>query len=963
MDPGLEEAILRTPPGEDIEAIALLQPGRPTPGALRVVTRFGRIVTCRIPAESVRTVRADPAVVSLKAARVIEPADTLPVLLEHASGIGLEPRARVASGIPRLGPVVIGVLDWGLDFVHPAFRRADGSTRLLAFWDQRDSALPPAPDNPYGYGRIVERSRIDRALAEADPYSSLAYHPVAADPRGIGAHGTLVTSIAAGSSTAPAGAQGIATHAELAFVHLATGVLPDMSNLGDSVRILEGIDFIRRVAGTRPWVVNCSLGRTGGDHTGRSLVEMAMDHVVHEAPGRAIVQSAGNYFDKRLHAQGLVRTGGVELLEWRIAPNDPTTNELEVWYSGRDTFALELIPPAADEGFRVELGERVNVDLDGRHVGRAYHREHEPITGDHHIDIFLEPVAPSGSWRVKLIGRDVADGRFHAWIERDTAVPNAQSRFAPEQASPRSTLGTIATTYRTYVVGAATSDRRGVASFSSSGPTRDGRIKPDLLAPGVAIVGARSTPAGAPPGSGGLTAQSGTSMAAPHVSGTIALLYAAAPRKLAAPETRALVLGSSERITGLDPDRSGSGLLDTEATLDALGTLRVGRQSEVTPHSTLDQIESAIDRPHARRAFRAALDAARGHLPPDLQLVGNPGSAPRGGVRPDDVIVRVNPGEPVAPLVGRIVSETTWAAGAETWGAEPSGPGYYARIAPLHGPAGVASARSRRVLDRSGCLSNDQLLLRPSPPDLAPDDWSATEQAGPIDWCVMRQTIAATARAEEARWTRPNGVKFVESDPSRLRDLTRYWSMVPGFTDPAAAAAAAHDSAHDLRGGEWSAAFICFVMRTAGVREIDGLEFSQRHMNYIVGALRNRERGDHTRPFWLVDRLEIQHEAFPEPGDLICFNRPVDGVMTRHSYESLRNQFWSGGNEHRPPRGSSHTSLVVGAVNVGGARFVETIGGNEAQSVRVRRFPIGSLGEIQNPDAHNIFGMIKLIAC
>ncbi len=967
MDPGLEEAILRTPPGEEIEAIALLQPGRPMPGAFRVVTRFGRIVTCRIPAGSVRAVRAHPAIVSLKAARVVEPSAVVPASVEPSSEVDSAPRGRVARNVPERSPVVVGVLDWGLDFAHSAFRRADGGTRLLALWDQREGNVPPSPDNPYGYGRILDRARIDRALATPDPYSSLDYHPTAADPRGIGAHGTLVTSIAAGSSTGLVGAQGIAPEAQLAFVHLATGALPDMSNLGDSVRILEGIDFIRRVAGALPWVINCSLGRTGGDHTGRSLVEMAMDHVVHEAPGRAIVQSAGNYFDKRLHAQGLVRTGSVELLQWRIAPNDPTTNELEVWYSGRDTFALELIPPGAREGYRVELGERIGVDVDGQHVGRAYHREREPITGDHHIDIFLEPAAPAGAWHVKLVGRDVVDGRFHAWIERDTAVPGAQSRFAPEQSSPRSTLGTIATTYRTYVVGAATNDRGGIAPFSSSGPTRDGRIKPDLLAPGVSILGARSTPAGAAPGSGGLTAQSGTSMAAPHVTGTIALLFAAAPRKLSAPETRALILGTTRRVAGLDPDRSGSGLLDPAATLDALGRLLQGWESRVNPDSRLDEIEMSLtDRPPARRAIRSALELARQQLPPNLQLVGDPGRAPQGGVRPDDVFVRVNPGEPVAPLVGRILSEPTWSTGGAAWGAEAAGPGYYARVAPFHGPTVVAIPRSRRVLDASGHLPHDHVLLRPatSSPDVLTADWGTREQAAaPIDWCLMRQTIAATARAEEVRWTRPNGTKFVESDPSRLAVLTQYWATVPGFRAPAAAAAAAHDSALDLPGAEWSAAFICFVVRTAGVREADGFEFSQRHMTYIVGALRNRERSDRTRPFWLVDHLEIQHEAFPEPGDLICFNRPVNGGMTHHTYASLRDDFWSDGNQHRPARGSSHTGLVVGTVDAGGARFVETIGGNEAQSVRVRRFPIGRLGEILNPQAHNIFGMIKLIAC
>ena len=569
MDPGLEEAILRTPPGAEIEAVALLRPGHPLPGALRIIATFGNIVTCRVPSGGVRAMRAHPAVESLKAARLVQSA--MAYAVTSNAPIDARPVARRRGSDDAGGRgVIVGALDWGCDVAHPAFRRADGGTRLLALWDQRGSSTDPA--NPYGYGHIFDRARIDRALATSDPYGDLGYHPAIADPFGHGAHGSHVLSIAAGSTSAPAGAAGVAPAADLVFVHLATGILPETSHLGDSVRILEGIDFIRRLAGTAPWVINLSLGRTGGDHSGRSLVEMAMDFVVEEGPGHAISLSGGNYYDKTLHAQGIVEAGRAMTLEWRIPPDDPTTNELEIWYSGRDALRLELRPPNAREAIAIELGDRVAIESGERLIGRAYHRRLEPITHDNHIDIFLDPAAPPGAWHVTLIGRDVVDGRFHAWIERDSAVPGAQSHFAPEISSARSTIGTIATGYRTIVVGAADT-RWGtptIAPFCSAGPTRDGRVKPDLLAPGVAVVAARSTPAGGLPGSGGVTTYSGTSMAAPHVTGAIASLFSAAPRKLTASETRALLLGSADDVPGLDPERAGDGLLNLRAALAAL---------------------------------------------------------------------------------------------------------------------------------------------------------------------------------------------------------------------------------------------------------------------------------------------------------------------------------------------------------------------------------------------------------
>jgi hypothetical protein len=164
-------------------------------------------------------------------------------------------------------------------------------------------------------------------------------------------------------------------------------------------------------------------------------------------------------------------------------------------------------------------------------------------------------------------------------------------------------------------------------------------------------------------------------------------------------------------------------------------------------------------------------------------------------------------------------------------------------------------------------------------------------------------------------------------------------------------------------------------MRQAGVLPAHGFDFGPRHMTYIIGALRNRERSDESRPFWLVDSVEIESEATPQPGDLLCFNRCVEARpqdvcerragfrMTTHSYESLRRTFWPVTSHNRVPWGNAHTAIVVGNVQVGPRRFVETIGGNESNSVMVKRILVDQNGGIQNPQLHNIFGMIKIIMC
>ncbi len=150
--------------------------------------------------------------------------------------------------------------------------------------------------------------------------------------------------IAAGNGLA-GGPVGVAPGADLVFVHLAERGARGLANLGDSARILEAVDFISRMAGRRPWVINLSVGRCGGPHDGTTLAELALDHLVAAAPGRFIVQSAGNYFDRHTHATGRVEPGGRRTLTFITDPADLTPNELEVWYPGGDELTAVLESP------------------------------------------------------------------------------------------------------------------------------------------------------------------------------------------------------------------------------------------------------------------------------------------------------------------------------------------------------------------------------------------------------------------------------------------------------------------------------------------------------------------------------------------------------------------------------------------------------------------------------------------
>jgi subtilisin family serine protease len=433
--------------------------------------------------------------------------------------------------------------------------------------------LPSSPQ-PYGYGVVYDAHAIDAALQTADAYDTLGYHHTDADPLERGTHGTHVLSIAAGNGRG-GDAEGMAPDADLVFVHLTSVATGPAHSLGDSVTLLEALDFIVSTAGNRPCVINLSMGNHGGPHDGSLLAEQAIDALVTSRPGIAVVQSCGNYYSRPIHTSGQLRPGATTTLYWETDAADVTPNELEVWYPGVDVFEVEVRSPDHRFARTVALGGSTTITIEGDDVGRAYHRSHEPNNKKNHIDVFLYPEAPAGTWEIELRGRDVADGRFHAWVERDAACAHCQSLLRADQAVHTTTTGTICNGLWTIAVGAydAHSPGRDIASFSSCGPTSDGRQKPDVVAPGSNVIGARSAPLEPADPPMLTTRMSGTSMACPHVTGTIALMFEAAGRPLTIEETRRALFRSAEHVpVAADeaPARVGDGYLDVRAAVDAV---------------------------------------------------------------------------------------------------------------------------------------------------------------------------------------------------------------------------------------------------------------------------------------------------------------------------------------------------------------------------------------------------------
>jgi subtilisin family serine protease len=389
----------------------------------------------------------------------------------------------------------------------------------------------------------------------------------------------------------------MAPEADLVFIHLASQPLSGLANMGDSVRLLEAIKFIEEFAGERPFVINLSMGRHGGPHDGTTLLEQALDTFHETGLNRLIVQSAGNYFQSRSHAQGQINPGKAHELTWKISRFDRTPNELEIWYSNKDVFDVFVQQPGSDTLIKIPLGgAKAIFDNNNQEIARFYHRAFDPNSPSHHFDGFLKPSAFYGDWKVIIKGREVRDGRFHAWIERDSRGFN-QSKFPKNSFEKTGTIGSICNGYLPICVGAADFSGETIepATFASAGPTRDGRQKPDLCAPGVKVRAARSARKSEDRPNNETAFMSGASQACPYVAGYAASLLSDSQQDMNVHQIRAAIMSGLKSYSGhhsdLEKAQLGYGFLGpmpTKASLFLTNSKTVKSQNIIpNPRKTL----------------------------------------------------------------------------------------------------------------------------------------------------------------------------------------------------------------------------------------------------------------------------------------------------------------------------------------------------------------------------------------
>ena len=407
---------------------------------------------------------------------------------------------------------LIGIVDSGIDYENAEFRNEDGTTRIVSLWDQSVNGRPPAG---YLAGTEYTREQIDAALATED--KEVRRQMVKTSD--VSGHGTAVAGIAAVNGRGSEGRRfrGAAPEAELIIVKMGA---PREGGFPRTTELMRGVDYIVRKAVElrRPVAINISFGNTYGSHDGTSPVERFLNGIA-DMWKNVICIGSGNEGASAGHVSGKVRRQISETVELAVQQREPALS-IQIWKSYVDEMGVSVISPSGRQAgpFYEFLGAQRYILGDTELL--IYYGEPKPYSVKQEIYLSLLPgkqYIESGVWKIVLTPGRIVDGEYQMWLPTQTSL-NMGTAFL--QPNSMSTLTIPSTASLAVTVAAYDARTFSYADFSGRGPAGmyegENVLKPDIAAPGVRVT--------APVPGGGYQSFSGTSFAAPFVTGSAALL-------------------------------------------------------------------------------------------------------------------------------------------------------------------------------------------------------------------------------------------------------------------------------------------------------------------------------------------------------------------------------------------------------------------------------------------------------
>ncbi|KEZ89838.1 S8 family peptidase [Lacrimispora celerecrescens] len=484
------------------------------------------------------------------------------------SGIGAVQRT---PGLGLIGRgVIVGIVDTGIDYRHPAFKYNDKTTRILSIWDQ--TQVGSTPPRGFTFGAEYTRELINFALISENPFLIV---PTVDTIR----HGTAIASIIAGRPNEAYNFSGVVPEADLLVVKLKTAkdnlkklfFVPDSALCYQESDIILGIRYLVTTAQrlNRPLVICIALGSSQGGHDGRGASSAYLDYLV-QLPKIGVTIAAGNEGNSRRHYFNNTQTAPyVNNFRLNVGINDKGFS-MEIWPYIPSKLYIEITAPTWETSqiiYPAFSDCKKIVFQSVETVAWVNNIIFEEETGDQLILVRFQNIVP-GTWYFRVGSTENEAFSYHAWLPSGNIISN-ETFFL--DANPDTTITSQGDAVHPLTVTAYNQLDGNILSESSRGYTRLGLIKPDLGSPGYQI------PCALPDFQYG--SATGTGVAAAHAAGVAAMTLEWAYNKgnftsiTGYQVNRLMIRGARRDPTNIYPNNVwGYGQLDAENMFRQLTT-------------------------------------------------------------------------------------------------------------------------------------------------------------------------------------------------------------------------------------------------------------------------------------------------------------------------------------------------------------------------------------------------------
>ncbi len=411
--------------------------------------------------------------------------------------------------------VLIGIIDTGIDYTNPIFIKPDGTTKIISLWDQ--TLTTGTSPIGAGFGSEYNDEQINQALALENPYEIVP----SIDEIG---HGTMLAGIAAGNRVMEEGFAGVAPDSDLIIVKLrqAKNYLRDFFVVPKDVpcyqenHIMWGVQYCAQIAKNlnRPIVILTGTGTSQGYHNGYAPLPTLMS-IIGDIPNTVVVLPIGNEGNRRRHFHSDTN-GSTEYctVELNVGKDDFGFS-MELWGNAFGIYTIDILSPSGELIQKIPASlqyyKEISFIFEKTKIYMDYQLSQTP-TGEPLILMRFRNVTP-GVWKLNVYSKQNKPCGFDIWLPMGNMISDS-TYF--NNADNYVTLLEPGTASVPITITAYDIVNNSLYFYASKGYNKDNVVKPELAAPGVNYI--------APNQNKGYGTYSGSSVAAAHTAGIVAMI-------------------------------------------------------------------------------------------------------------------------------------------------------------------------------------------------------------------------------------------------------------------------------------------------------------------------------------------------------------------------------------------------------------------------------------------------------